>query len=278
MQPTFDADRFTEDAKRNWSAVAERYDRLSSTLFPPITSAFLSFVQLQPGQLVLDVACGPGYLTTAAAEAVGIAGRVVGADLSPGMIKLAMSRATQRNLEYREMNAEALDLPDGLFNVVLCQLGLMLFARPHAALKEMARVCKKGGTLACLVQGSPERMLFTSLVMKALVKHAPELKQPGAPTLYQFAPVGVLDQALTSAGLWHVVSSRVSGVFLFDSPLDYWKVMTEGGGRTGAVLRSLPADKRKAVEAEVLEQAAQHSANGKTAIPYEVVMAKGLKP
>jgi len=278
MQPSFDAERFTTDAKHNWSSVADRYDRLSATLFPPITSAFLSFVQLQPGHLVLDVACGPGYLTTAAAHAVGTAGRVVGVDLSPGMLKLAMARATQRNLEYREMNAEALDLPDGVFNVVLCQLGLMLFARPQTALHEMTRVCKKGGTVACLVQGSPERMLFTSLVMKALVKQAPQLKQPGAPHLYSFAPVGVLDQALIQAGLWHVVSSRVSGVFLFDSPEDYWKTMTEGGGRTGAVVRSLPEDKQKLVRDEVLSEAARHASAGKIAIPYEVVMAKGLKP
>ncbi len=278
MQPPFDAERFTADAKHNWSSVADRYDRLSAHFFPPITSAFLSFVQLHAGQLVLDVACGPGYLTTAAASAVGTAGRAVGVDLSPGMLKVAMSRATQRNLEYREMNAEELDLPDGLFNVVLCQLGLMLFARPQAALREMFRVCKKGGTVACLVQGNPERMLFTSLVLKTMVKHAPELKQPGAPNIYTFAPVGVLDQALTQAGFWHVVSSRVSGVFLFESPEEYWRTMTEGGGRTGAMLRSLPQDKQKAVQDDVLRQAAQHASGGKIAIPYEVVMAKGLKP
>jgi SAM-dependent methyltransferase len=227
---------------------------------------------------VLDVACGPGTLTTAAAQAVGPAGRVVGVDLSPGMLKIAMSRAHLRGLEYREMNAEQLDFPDGLFNVVLCQLGLMLFARPEAALQEMVRVCKKGGTVACLVQGSPDKMLFTSLLNRSLVKHAPELKQPGAPGLYAFAPVGVLDQALSQAGLWSVVSTRLAGTFRFDSPEHYWRTLVEGAGRTGALLRRLSEPVREAVEREVLEQAARYPADGGIEIPYEVVIAKGLRP
>src|SRR4051794_12514604 len=106
MSDGFDSEAFTADAKQSWSGAAERYDKLSETYFPPVTSAFLSFAQLTPGQLVLDVACGPGTVTGAAAKAVGPAGRVVGADLSPGMLKIAMGRAKMPNLEYREMNAE----------------------------------------------------------------------------------------------------------------------------------------------------------------------------
>jgi ubiquinone/menaquinone biosynthesis C-methylase UbiE len=277
MADAFDPTAFTAQSKQSWSSVSESYDKLSAVLFPPITSAFLTFVQLRPGQLVLDVACGPGTLTAAAARAVGPSGRVVGVDLSPGMLKVAMGRATERNLEYREMNAEELDLPDSLFNAVLCQLGLMLFARPEQALREMTRVVKKGGTVACLVQGSPEKMLFTSLLMRAMVKHAPELKQPGAPNLYAFAPVGILDQALAKAGLWQIVSSRVCGVFAFDSAEDYWSTLTEGGGRSGAMLRSLPEDKRRAIKEDVLSQADALRSNGRVEIPYEVVMAKGLR-
>ena len=277
MSSGFDPAAFTADAKHQWSSVAPSYDRMSGELFPPIQSAFLTFVQLRAGQLVLDVACGTGALTAVAAKAVGSGGRVVGVDLAPGMLKLAMARATEPNLEYREMNAEELDLPNGLFNVVVCQLGLMLFSRPQAALKEMVRVCKKGGAVACLVQGSPERMLFTSLILKTIVKHAPESKQPGVPNIYAFAPVGVLDQALADAGLWHIVSSRVAGAFFFDSPRHYWDTMTSGSGRTGALLRSLPEATQRAIEEDVLAQAAKLTQDGKTAIPYEVVMAKGLR-
>jgi ubiquinone/menaquinone biosynthesis C-methylase UbiE len=277
MSEPFDPSSFNVALKQSWSSVSEHYDRMSAELFPPITSAFLSFIQLRPGQLVLDVACGPGALTQAVARAVGPSGRVVGVDLAPGMIKIAASRAGERNLEYREMSAEELDLPDHLFNAVLCQLGLMLFARPEAALREMTRVVKKGGTVACLVQGSPDRMLFTSLLLKTMVRIAPELKQPGAPGLYSFAPVGVLDQAMAKAGLWQIVSSRMSGVFAFKSPDEYWDTLVDGGGRTGGMLRSLPEDKQRLVRAEVLALAEQYRVGSRLDIPYEVVMAKGLK-
>ena len=189
-----------------------------------------------------------------------------------------MSRATQPNLEYREMNVEALDFPDALFDVVLCQLGLMLFAKPRQALTEMVRVCKKGGSAACLVQGTSDKMLFTSLVMSALLKQNPNIKQPGAPNLYAFGPAGVLEQALEEAGLSSVAAARLSGNFTFDSPLDYWTTMTEGAGRTGRLVRELPEEKRRIVEQEVLAAAEALSKNGKTEIPYEVVMAKGRKP
>ena len=277
MAAPFDHAGFTSQAKQGWSSAASGYDRISAELFAPITSSFLAFTQLAPGQLVLDLACGTGALTTAAARAVGPTGRVVGVDLAPAMLKIAMSRADGLNLEYREMNAEELDFPDGVFQQVVCQLGLMLFARPQAALQEMTRVCKKGGSVACLVQGDPQRMLFTSLVNNALSKHAPELKQPGAPGLYAFGAVGVLDQALANAGLRHVVSSRMAGAFDFASPEEYWKIMTDGAGRTGALLQKLPEPKRRAVEEDVLARAATFNKEGRLAIPYEVVMARGLK-
>ena len=154
----------------------------------------------------------------------------------------------------------------------------MLFARPEVALKEMVRVCKKGGAIACLVQGDPERMVFTSLVMKTLFKHAPELTQSGAPNLYAFAPVGLLDQALAQAGLGQILSRRLAGTFSFNSPQEYWAMMTSGAGRTGALLRSLPEDKRRVVEQDVLEQASRYAVDDRLNIPYEVVMAKGVKP
>jgi ubiquinone/menaquinone biosynthesis C-methylase UbiE len=273
----FDPDAFTAESKQAWSSVSDRYDRLSAALFPPITKAFLEFAGPRPGQRLLDVACGPGALTEAAAAAVGPTGRAVGVDLSPGMLKLAMGRAVSLNLEYREMNAESLDFPEAVFDAVVCQLGLMLFARPQAALAEMARVCRRGGVVACLVQGSPERMLFTSLLMRTLVRHAPELKQPGAPTLYAFAAPGVLEGALEGCGLRQVVSTRLAGTFPFASAEAYWTTLTEGGGRSGAMLRSLGEEKQRAVRAETLAEAERFRRGARWEIPYEVVMAKGVK-
>jgi SAM-dependent methyltransferase len=193
------------------------------------------------------------------------------------MLKIAMGRAVERNLEYREMDAASLDFPDETFDAVVSQLGLMLFAQPDVALREMGRVCKKGGVVGCLVQGEPERMVYTSLVLKTLFRLAPELKQAGAPSLYAFAPSGALEQALGRAGLAQPLSTRLSGAFPFSSAEDYWDTFVQGSGRTGTLLRSLPEAVQEAVRKEVLDQAALYRAGDRIEIPYEVVMAKAVK-
>ena len=277
MAAAFDPAAYTEDAKQNWSKAAASYSRLSADYFPPITAAFVDFCGPLAGQTVLDVACGPGTLTHAAAKVVGPFGKIIGVDLSAAMIKIAAAQVATTSVEFREMNAEQLDFPDEIFTRVVCQLGLMLFAQPNVALREMARVCKSGGTVSCLVQGDPDRMLFTSLVMKSMFKHAPELKQPGAPGIYAFAPAGVLEAALTQAGLVNPQSRRLTGAFQFSSPEHYWETLTDSAGRTAALLQTLSGDKQAAIKAEVLAAARSLTLDGKTDIPYEVVMAKAVK-
>ncbi len=276
----FDPGLFTEEARRRWNEAAPAYEQLSASLFSPITDAFAEFCRLAPGERVLDVACGPGAATLAAARAVGPAGRVVGVDLSPAMLEAARRRAAAAPapIEWRAASAEELDMPDASFDAVVCQLGLMLFARPTEALRQMARVVRGGGRVACLVQGLREKMVFTSLVMGVLLRHAPQLKEEGAPTLYAFAKPGMLEAALASAGLVVEASRRLEGTFKFDSPQAYWDLMTAGAGRTGAVLRSLPEAAQRQVRDEVLTQARRYAADGGVAIPFEVVMARAAKP
>lgn len=278
---SFDPEAYTDDARKSWQAVAPDYLRLSAELFGPITRDFIDFAGVRPGERILDVACGPGTATLPIARAIGPSGRVVGVDLAFGMLKLAGERAAQSKLaqaEFREMNAEQLDFPDETFDAGVCQLGLMLFARPARAAGELARVVKRGGRVGLLVQGRAEGMQFTSLLMRALVKRAPQLKVPGAPTLYAFAPEGALSGLLKDAGLSSPVERRLSGAFSFASPQAYWDLATRGSGRTGAVLRSLEPAARDEVRREVFaELETLRDGDARVRVPYEVVMARAEK-
>jgi SAM-dependent methyltransferase len=179
-------------------------------------------------------------------------------------------------IEYAEMDAHALPLPDASFDAAISQLGLMLFARPDAALAEMARVTKPGGVVACLVQGRREKMLFTSLVLHAIVEADPDLRAPrGAPTLYSFGPDGALDAAFARAGLVELSTKRLTGTFRFASAEEYWTTMTEGAGRTGAMLRSLDEKKQAWVKKTVLRRAAKNKTTTGIEVPYEFMMARG---
>lgn len=276
----FDHASYTAEARAAWSRVAKQYEALSASLFGPVTEEFMDFAGVRKGWRVLDAACGPGIASRAAARRAKEGGRVLAVDLSPGMIELAALRPPEKRaapIEFRVMDAESLDLPDASFHVAICQLGLMLFARPDDALAGMRRVVAPGGIVACLVQGRRSAMLLTSMIMDAISARAPQLRAPqGAPTLYAFGPDNILEEAFARAGLTEIVTRRLSGVFRFPNPEDYWRDMTEASGRTGAMLRGLSTDLQAKIKADILRRAAKRRVGGRVEIPYEFVMARGL--
>jgi ubiquinone/menaquinone biosynthesis C-methylase UbiE len=108
-------------------------------------------LQLQPGDQVLDVGCGPGRLAMVFAECVGAAGSVNGIDPAAEMIKRASSRARKRGLPATFQVAFAQDLPfaDGTFDAVACTLALHHVAEDDqlTAVQEIYRVLKSSGRL-----------------------------------------------------------------------------------------------------------------------------------
>ena len=110
---------------------------------------------IQPGQRVLDVACGTGVLARTVAEWVGATGSVIGLDLNEGMLAVARRRAPA--IEWRQGQAEALPYGDGRFDAVVSQFGLMFFTDRVAALREMRRVVRPGGRLAVAVWDALDR-------------------------------------------------------------------------------------------------------------------------
>ena len=136
-------------------AGATAYEKLHvPALFSEWTDRVLNAAEVAAADRVLDVACGTGVLTRAAAKRVGASGQVVGVDPNRGMLTVA--RQLNDEIDWRQGTAEALPCDDSGFDRVVSQFGMMFFVDPSRAVEEMLRVLVPGGRLAIAVLDSLE--------------------------------------------------------------------------------------------------------------------------
>lgn len=152
---------------------AENYERyFVPAIGGPLAEQLVAAAALRPGERVLDIACGTGVVARLAADRVGPAGNVTGADVNAGMLAVARTVAAssgRTSIQWNETAAEALPLPDASYDVVFCQLALQFFADKAAALREMRRVLAPGGRAYVSV---PPPTAFFDVLEQAVTRHA----------------------------------------------------------------------------------------------------------
>jgi SAM-dependent methyltransferase len=119
-----------------------------------------SMRQLRAGECVVDVGAGAGFDSFVAAGQVGPAGRVVGVDMTPEMLKKARQTVDAldlANVEFREGLAESLPVDDSWADVVISNGVINLCADKRRAFAEIFRVLRPGGVLqfADIANGRP---------------------------------------------------------------------------------------------------------------------------
>ncbi len=127
------------------------YKQRANLYLRPIEAyeVFLSLLDPQKGDKLLDVACGVGRILQAA-EKYQIDG--YGIDISKQAVLLAKKNLPNANIQVA--NAETIPFPDDYFDAVTCIGSLERFLSLETALKEQIRVTKKGGKLCVMVRNS----------------------------------------------------------------------------------------------------------------------------
>jgi SAM-dependent methyltransferase len=203
---------------RYWAEHADWFTRMLAEF----GDALIEGTDLQPGERVLDVGCGNGDVTVAAAEAVGPDGSVVGVDLSTDELDVAAGRAAHRglsNVELRRADAAADELGSAPFDVLVSRFGVMFFDDPVAAFTNLHRVVN--GRLAFVCWQPVERNLWLRLAREAVASVLPMPVPPPGPGPFAFADPDHVRGILTGAGFTDVRFDDVQRPVHFgDSPDD----------------------------------------------------------
>ncbi|MEV6841315.1 methyltransferase domain-containing protein [Streptomyces sp. NPDC051133] len=155
------------------SETPEGYDAHSAPIMGPFVAELLDAVDLGPGDSVLDLACGTGFVAHAAAPLVGPTGRVFGADIDEGMIRVARDRHPRLypDIEFTAAPADRLPYEAAVFDAVVCQQGAQFFPDLTVALTETARVTRPEGRFAATVWAPVERQPYFLAERRALAEY-----------------------------------------------------------------------------------------------------------
>ena len=140
------------DSGKRWAREADRRDDVLAS----VADALLDAAQLRPGEDVLDIGCGCGSTTLAAARMIAARGNACGIDLSAPMLDIARQRrdrAGLTNAEFVQGDAQTHQFASN-FDVAISRFGTMFFADPAAAFAIIGRALRPHGRL-CLATWQP---------------------------------------------------------------------------------------------------------------------------
>jgi SAM-dependent methyltransferase len=195
--------------------MAADYHHEEDPRFAPAVAHVVDRAELRPGDTVLDLGAGTGSVALKAAQAVGPAGAVLAVDISPEMLRVAMSRAAalgMTNVAFREGNAEAIPADNASADAIASSLCLMFVPDRAAAARECARVLKPSGRFSAGVWGPPERNDRVRL-QGIIGRFAEQKPPPGIGPTALADPAEFLGQ-LADAGI-DATADRVSFEFTF---------------------------------------------------------------
>lgn len=258
-----------------WDKAAEYYEDSWKEQLKPAQDKLMEMVDLQPGEDVIETACGTGLVTFRAARAVEPGGEVLATDLSDAMIELAESRAAEQGIEnviFRRMDAEQLEVEDDNFDAALNGLGLMYLPDPGQSLREMNRVLKSEGRAVVAIWGERKKCGWADIFPIVDKRVASDV----CPLFFQQGTGNTLEHSFREAGFKDIEVERFSVTLRYSDP-EIAIMAAFAGGPVALAYRKFDEQTRQEAHEEYLESIASYKNGAGYEIPGEFVVAKGVK-
>jgi SAM-dependent methyltransferase len=171
-------------------------------------------------------------------------------------------------------DGQALPFADGVFDSVICQLGLMFFPNPARGLGEFRRVVRARGRAVVCVISTRERAPIWGVLAETLSRYLPGQREV-LHLSFALADARRLEQLMAAAGFRQISVAPARRETSCESFDDYWGPIEEGAGSLPQAYQSLPEPARRDVRAQVRAGLAEFETGGRLVMPLEMVIAAG---
>jgi SAM-dependent methyltransferase len=190
---------------------------------------------------VLETAAGTGIVTEELVRALPPDVTITATDLNQPMIDHALAKPDMAGVTWRQADAVKLPFPDGSFDLVVCQFGVMFFPDKQAAFREASRVLRHGGTFLFIVWDSYRAMVDSPLVIAADVAGDMLGREPLSLLAPQYHDEDIIRADLAAAGFGAVQVERISQPSCAPSTRDAAVITVQGSMIRTAIEAANPA-------------------------------------
>jgi SAM-dependent methyltransferase len=276
-----DTDRLRAEMRERWEQASTGWGKraeLERDWAMPVSSWMLDHLGLQPGQRVLELAAGAGDTGFLAAELIRPGGTLICSDGAEGMLEVARRRADAlgiRNVEFKLLELEWIDLEAASVDAVLCRWGLMFPLDPEAAFREIRRVLRPRGRLALAAWDERDLNPWMTIPQQALIQlgHL-EPPDPTVPSPFSLSAPGRLEGLFEDAGFVEWTIDAVTLTEEHDDVEVYVRTASELSPTFSGPWRRLDESQRAEVRATVAELAVPYTgSDGRLALPGRTLVA-----
>jgi len=244
----------------------------------------LACLRLAGGEHVLEIGCGTGAVTLPLAQAVGPHGRVVAVDISEPMLEVARQRVDAsgvHNVMLLSGDAQVLAFEQAAFDVATSRMGVMFFADPVAAFRNIAGALKPRGrfVFACWAPLAENRhwLISYDIALRHLGQPAPSADHVPGPLA--FADPEYIRRVLAAAGFADIMVERAHPTIIGGNPEEEARQALMMGPTARLIEAKQPDDAtRKVIADEIAAAFAAEASAGPIRLPATVFLVTAHRP